>query len=1101
MRLKFCGGQKAQISLVFIVTICYKAVAVFWLWLAFRIYHFSRKFPEESGNPEMPSIITEIKPTCHPKLFRVGDGRGIPRERYLAAPKVIEDLINIFDSDPDFYRSIYFNETEVRTQFINPFFEALGWDVYHKCRPDNRDVKEEDAVKVEGKTKNPDYSFRLFEKRKFFVEVKRPSINIESGVYPAYQIRSYAWSADLPISILTDFEEFSVYYCRSRPSKDDKSTKSRLLYFRYDQYAEKWPEIAALFSRDAVLNGSLDKYVASLPQKRGDERVDAALLEDISKWREMLAKNIALRNAVDTPSLNYSVQAIIDRIMFLRICEDRGIEQYMRLKDLLNGERVYPRLCELFRRADERYNSGIFHFKKEPGRDNPDTITLNLNIDDDTLKEIIKHLYFPESPYAFSVLPAEILGQIYEQFLGKVIRLDESHNAWVEDKPEVKKAGGVKYTPVYIVEAIVSKTLGPTLKGRTPLEVVLITVLDPACGSGSFLIVAYQYLLDWHRDWYVQNLVPLLQSGLKPSSPEIRRLLPGVETGKKGRKKEPELPIYQGRDGEWKLTTTERKRILLNNIYGVDIDRQAVEVTKLSLLLKVLEGENEETISKQLTLFQERALPDLSNNIKCGNSLIGWDILKDNPSLTQEEIGRINPFDWEKEFPEIFQRGGFSVVIGNPPYVRQEGIGEFKGYFQKHYTVYQGTADLYAYFIERGVSLLREGGIFSYIVANKWMRANYGLPLRAWLKEQCIEEIIDFGDLQVFQGATTYPCIIRITKSTPHTRFDVTQMKTLDFQSLNDYVKENHYSVNQSDLNDKGWSLSDERTQKLLGKIYSKGVPLGEYVSGEIYYGIKTGLNEAFVIDVTTKERLTAEDARSAELIKPFLAGRDIQRYESPRSDKYLIFTRHGVKIEDYLAIKQYLSQFKDRLMPRPKDFKGDKWKGRKPGAYQWYEIQDTIDYYEEFEKNKILWPGISAQVAAFAFDDKGYYGNDNNQLIISEDKYLLGILNSSLIRMILMSICDKVQGGFYRLKIIYVEQLPVHTTDLSDPADVARHDRMVSLVDQMLSLHKQLKEARTPHEQTSLQRQIEATDGQIDALVYKLYGLTGEEIRVVDGT
>jgi len=299
------------------------------------------------------------------------------RERYLAAPKIIEELIDKFESNPDFYRSTHFNETEVRTQFINPFFDALGWDVYHKCQPDYRDVKEEDAVKVEGKTKNPDYSFRLLEKRKFFVEVKKPSINIESGIYPAYQIRSYAWSADLPISILTDFEEFSVYYCRSRPFKDDKPTKSRLLYLRYDQYAEKWPEIAALFSREAVLNGSLDKYVGSLPQKRGDIRVDAALLEDISEWREMLAKNIAINNPeLDTMSLNYSVQAIIDRIMFLRICEDRGIEQYMRLKDLLNGERVYPRLCELFRQADERYNSGIFHFKKEPGRDNPDTITL-----------------------------------------------------------------------------------------------------------------------------------------------------------------------------------------------------------------------------------------------------------------------------------------------------------------------------------------------------------------------------------------------------------------------------------------------------------------------------------------------------------------------------------------------------------------------------------------------------------------------------------------------------------------------------------------------------------------------------------------------------
>ena len=327
----------------------------------------------------------------------------------------------------------------------------------------------------------------------------------------------------------------------------------------------------------------------------------------------------------------------------------------MRLKDLLNGERVYPRLCELFLQADERYNSGIFHFNKESGRDSPDNITPNLNIDDKTLKDIIKRLYFPESPYEFSVLPAEILGQIYEQFLGKVIRLTDDQGAVVEDKPEVKKAGGVKYTPSYIVEYIVGNTLGEMLLGKTPLELVPVSVLDPACGSGSFLIVAYQHLLDWHKEWYIQNVVPMMQSGQKS---EIRRLLPGaIAKGKKGRTREPELPIFQGRGGEWRLTTAERKRILLNNIYGVDIDRQAVEVTKLSLLLKVLEGENEETISKQLTLFQERALPDLSNNIKCGNSLIGWDILNDNPGMGQEEIERINPFDWEKEFPEIMQAG------------------------------------------------------------------------------------------------------------------------------------------------------------------------------------------------------------------------------------------------------------------------------------------------------------------------------------------------------------------------------------------------------------------------------------------------------------
>lgn len=815
-----------------------------------------------------------------------------------------------------------------------------------------------------------------------------------------------------------------------------------------------------------------------------------------------MARNIALRNPdLSTKDLNYAVQAIVNRIVFLRICEDRGIERYMRLQDLLNGERVYPRLCEIFRQADERYNSGIFHFEPEAGRESPDTLTLNLNIDDKPMKEILKRLYYPDSPYEFSVFPAEILGQVYEQFLGKVIRLTEGHRAVVEEKPEVKKAGGVKYTPVYIVNYIVRKTLAPTLKGKTPLDVVLISVLDPACGSGSFLIVAYQCLLDWHRDWYVQNILPLLQSGLKPSSPEIRRLLPGAqnEKGKKGRKKEAELPIFQGRGGEWRLTTAERKRILLNNIYGVDIDRQAVEVTKLSLLLKVLEGENDETISKQLKLFQERALPDLSNNIKCGNSLIGWDILTDYPGLAQEVIDRINPFNWENEFVEIFQRGGFNVVIGNPPYVRQEMLGEFKGYFQKHYKVYQGTADLYTYFIERGVSLLHDNGMFSYIVANKWMRANYGLPMRKWLKEQCIEEIIDFGDLQVFQGATTYPCIIRIIKKAPWESFDVTQVKTLDFPSLDDYVKENYYSVNQLVLDDKGWSLADDRTQALLAKISSKGVPLGEYVAGKVYYGIKTGLNEAFVIDAATRERLIAEDPKSTELIKPFLAGRDVKRYEQPKSDKYLIlmpkgWTREksGDALNPLAWLKENYPAIANHLLP----FANAAEKRYDKGEY-WWELR-ACDYYAEFEMPKIIYPNICKQ-PEFTFDRSGVYSNQKCFIIPIEDIYLLGTLNSSLTYYLFRSILPKLRGDFYEPSYVYFKDFPIRLIDTTDPEDSIRHDHIVSLVDSMLSLHKQLQEVRTPQEKTSLQRQIEATDRQIDALVYELYGLTEEEIKIVE--
>jgi type I restriction-modification system DNA methylase subunit len=272
-------------------------------------------------------------------------------------------------------------------------------------------------------------------------------------------------------------------------------------------------------------------------------------------------------------------------------------------------------------------------------------MTPGLTIDDKPLKDIIKSLYYPDSPYEFSVLPADILGQAYEQFLGKVIRLSPGHRAIVEDKPEVKKAGGVYYTPTYIVEYIVKNTVGKLLENKNPKQVAKLKILDPACGSGSFLINAYQYLLDWHRDWYIKDGTKKWATVRSPV-------------------------LYQGYGGDWRLTTTERKRILLNNIHGVDIDSQAVEVTKLSLLLKVLEGENEETLNRQFKLFHERALPDLGSNIKCGNSLIGPDFYKNKQMsfLDDEERYRINVFDWQAEFPEIMKSGGFDVVIGNPPY-------------------------------------------------------------------------------------------------------------------------------------------------------------------------------------------------------------------------------------------------------------------------------------------------------------------------------------------------------------------------------------------------------------------------------------------------
>ena len=427
----------------------------------------------------------------------------------MPAPKEILELVRRFDEHKEAYKSGQYNETQLRREFLDPFFKALGWDIDNTqgTAEQYKDVIHEDSIKIGGNTKAPDYCFRIGGTRKFFLEAKKPAVDIKQETSPAYQLRRYAWSAKLPLSILSDFEGFAIYDCRIRPVQDDKASTARVYYCTYDQYAEKWDEIASIFSKDAVLKGSFDKYAETNKKKKGTAEVDDVFLNEIESWREHLAQNIALRNPeLSQSALNYSVQQTIDRIIFLRICEDRGIEPNRQLQTLQNGANIYARLCEIFHRADDRYNSGLFHFSEEKDRhESPDRLTLGLHIDDKPLKEIFKHLYYPDSPYEFSVLGADILGSVYEQFLGKVIRLTPGHHAVVEDKPEVKKAGGVYYTPTYIVDYIVKHTVGKLVEGKTPKQVEKLRILDPACGSGSFLIGAYQYLMDWHLKWYEAN--------------------------------------------------------------------------------------------------------------------------------------------------------------------------------------------------------------------------------------------------------------------------------------------------------------------------------------------------------------------------------------------------------------------------------------------------------------------------------------------------------------------------------------------------------------------------------------------------------------------
>jgi hypothetical protein len=1055
----------------------------------------------------------------------------------MPAPDAVLKLCETFAEHREHFRSGNYNEFQLRKQFLDPLFEALGWDMANSqgLAPQYRDVIHEDAIKIGPHVKAPDYAFTLHGQRKFFLEAKKPSVNIKGDVAPAYQLRRYAWSAKLPLSILSDFEEFAIYDTRIKPAPGDPSSKARVFYCTCDQYAEKWDEIAAIFSRDAILKGSFDKYADSTKKKKGTAEVDTAFLEEIERWRDLLARNFALRNpALNVRDLNFAVQKTIDRLVFLRICEDRGTEDYGRLRTIANGTQTYPRLLELFRAADARYNSGLFHFSHEKSQaEQPDTLTPNLALDDKTLKDIIAHLYYPDSPYEFSVLPADILGSVYERFLGKTIRLTDGHQAKIEEKPEVRKAGGVYYTPSYIVDYIVKNTLGKLLTPETenPIslsEAAKLKVVDPACGSGSFLIVAYQFLLDWHRDLYAGN----------------------PEKWSKGKT----ATLYQAKGGEWRLTTAEKKRILLNNIHGVDIDAAAVEVTKLSLLLKVLEGETGEIAQRDFLKERERILPDLAHNIKCGNSLIGPDFY-DQPEmdlLDDEARYRVNVFDWKTAFPEVFKQGGFDCVIGNPPYVRIQAMKEWAPieveiYKKTYHSAASGNYDIYVVFVEKALQLLSAKGRSGFILPHKFFNAQYGRNLREMIaKGRHLSEIVHFGDQQVFSGATTYTCLLFLDRE-----YKVTCpfVKVHDLEAWKNRIEEIRkmiqptgtsvgddqafYRIQRPSIDEvvttgdiplaqlggEDWNFGVGRIANLMRKLQVRPVKLGHIA--RLFVGIQTDGDAIFILHDATEESITTEayskvlDSRVVvenTMLRRLLKGSvNLDRYEIRDDGKRLIFpyapdSPNELVPMDQIKSKQpnaakYLNDLERELKKRGKGKLGNAWHG--------YVYKKN---HARLAGPKILCPAI-ARGAAFAYDSTGdffftgsgsggggAYGirlNDDQQ---AATEWLIGLLNSKLADRFFKLNSTPFRGGWIALTKQHIEVFPIRPIDFANPADVEKHNRMVSLVDRMLTLVPKRRAEANPQAAAQLDAQIAATDRQIDRLVYDLYGLSEEEISLVEG-
>ncbi|OYD15920.1 methyltransferase, partial [candidate division WOR-3 bacterium JGI_Cruoil_03_44_89] len=844
-------------------------------------------------------------------------------DKKIKAKEKIKELAKRFEENISQYKRADYDEANTRADFIDPFFETMGWDVANKqgYAEQYREVVREAKVIIAGKHKAPDYSFRIGGIRKFFVEAKKPFIVLKSEVSPAYQLRRYAYTAKLPLSILTDFEEFSVYDTRIKPTPKDSASCARIFYCGYKDYLKNFDFIYDTFSKEGILRGSFDRYIESTKNKRGTSEVDKEFLKLIDRWREKLAKNIALRNkSLTLYELNFAVQKIVDRIIFLRIAEDRQIEDYGKLQILLNGTNTYRRLMQIFLHSDRKYNSGLFDFEK-------DGITQSLSVDDKVIKEILKSVYYPESPYEFSVLDVEILGNIYEQFLGKTIRLTPAHQVKVEEKPEVKKAGGVYYTPKYIVDYIVKNTVGETIKGKTPKQIDKLKLLDPACGSGSFLLGAYQYLLNYYLDRYSKG-----------------------ENCKKALKKG---QIIQIEKDSFQLTIAEKQRILLNNIFGVDIDTQAVEVSKLSLLLKLLEGETEESTRQLFRYTQMKLLPDLSNNIKCGNSLIGTDFYKQTSLLKDDEIRRINVFDWKTAFPDIFQNGGFDVVIGNPPYVKEytnrqpfEDVRKTK--IAKYY---EGKMDVWYIFACRAIDLLKNRGYHSFIATNNWITSSGASILRnKILKETKIIKFVDFADFRVFENASIQTMVYVLRKERPGKSYKVKYTKVVNKKvPLIELTERLNYKVSRQkklsspdyewfnalvdpkELKDKTFTFFEEKNAEILNKIEKslnyklkeKDVAQGivspqdfvieKHLSKLKNRNIKKG-DGIFVLRTDEVKNLGL-NPNEIIIIKPYYTTEQLYRFWGDENNTlWIIYSDINVRknINNYPHIKSHLDKFKE---------------------------------------------------------------------------------------------------------------------------------------------------------------------------------------------
>jgi type I restriction-modification system DNA methylase subunit len=979
----------------------------------------------------------------------------------------IQDLVRKYDANRTAYLRADYNETQLRTDFLDPLFEILGWDIKNtQGKPTNeREVLVEEALRevANSNTKKPDYTFRLFSERKFFVEAKKPNVKIDTDPEPAKQVRRYGFTAKLKISVLSNFEYLAIYDCSQKVGSNDAATKARVRLYHYTEYEAAFDEIQTQLSHRAVYTGVFDETWREIEGQLKLSSVDDLFLKQINEWRLMLGKEIySFQNQLNEAELNDIVQSCINSIIFLRVCEDRNIELYRTLLGFADSE-DFNALIQKFREADRKYNAGLFSHALTR-----EVITNNSS----AFWNIIRQLYFPESIYSFAVFASDILGNIYEVFLGEQLEITASGEIILAKKPEHTERDIVT-TPTFIIQDILRETVAKHCGGKTDAEILQSTFADIACGSGAFLLETYQLLHDTLVDYYLENdPTKLIQTAIST----------------------------------YKLKFETKRQLLTNCIFGIDKDYNAVEACKFGLLLKLLENEDSNSLPTP-------SLPNIDSNILFGNSLL------DSGRAPIEHRQDINPYD--------FGPLKFDVIIGNPPYVATEHMKQFTPLelplFKKYYRSAYKQFDKYFLFVERGLDLLKPNGFLGYIVPSKFIQVGAAKKLRQFLAaRKVVEQIVSFGANQLFQDKTTYTCLL-ILKNTEQERLrylEVASLKDWKTRSISSY---NHDSVAFEKLDDDGWVLIPGNLKPIFEAIERQSEALESLIGPDnISNGIQTSANRIYIHTATGKDdqfyyfQIDGIDWKiEKELTRPYFktsSGTDnLNTYRPFLPNAFVIYpylkTANGIQLveigrleSDYPNAFAYLNHYKAVLAKRD-------IKPTPETENEWYRYgrHQSLDKCDVSEKIIV---GILSQGNKYAID---YYstfissGGTAGYCMITLPEafpysmyYIQALLNSKYLEWFSALNGEVFRGGYIARGTKVLKKLPIRVINFEDESERALHDEITSLQQELIRLQGQIdqnignRRALTP-----LERHFNSSKSALDEALKTLYNLGEDDNRI----